>query len=212
MKRLLTLFFILVACGAFLYLFFGFYVSRVEQPRYELIKKEQDISIRRYPSMVMAEVQLVGRRLKALTGGFELLSDYIFGYNKEKEKIRMTAPVFHEVHKGDLTTVIMDDDKREWTIRFVMPAEVPLKELPDPNHRKVKLVEAPPQEFVVIEFTGSNSEKNFNHHLTKLYNYIQENDLQVEGGPIYAFYNPPWVLPFLRRNEILYQLKETVRK
>lgn len=31
-------------------------------------------------------------------------------------------------------------------------------------------------------------------------------NLVVVGEPVFAFYNPPWTLPFLRRNEVIFQL------
>ena len=51
-----------------------------------------------------------------------------------------------------------------------------------------------------------NSDKNINFHEIKLKKYLSENNIQAISSSIYAFYNPPWTLPFLRRNEIMIEV------
>ena len=35
---------------------------------------------------------------------------------------------------------------------------------------------------------------------------LQENDVKVYGTPSLSRYNPPWTLPFLRRNEVVVEV------
>ena len=111
------------------------------------------------------------------------------------EKIAMTAPVT-QTGNGD-----------EWKMQFMMPSQWTLETLPKPLDERVKFVEMPAKKFAVITFSGFWNEKTFKKQQQKLLDFITSNKLETIGQPIKAFYNPPWTLPFLRRNEILIEIK-----
>ena len=170
-------------------------MSNVETPDYEVIKAEGHIEIRQYAPMIVAEVQVKGGREDAMGDGFRLLADYIFGGNIAHKNIAMTAPVQQQYHGDD------------WQISFVMPAEYTMETLPKPLNNLVTLKRVPGKKFVVIIFSGRNSETNVKEHEKKLMIYIKAQNLSVTGSPKYAFYNPPWTLPNLRRNEVMVEIQ-----
>ena len=78
--------------------------------------------------------------------------------------------------------------------------------LPVPNNNRVSLKEILTKKFVVIEFSGTNSNENLNEHENKLMKFIETNQIKIIGKPKYAFYDAPWTLPFLRRNEVMIEI------
>ena len=56
-------------------------MSNVEKPDYEVIASRENFEIRRYAPMIIAEVEVEGKREDAIGDGFRLLADYIFGNN-----------------------------------------------------------------------------------------------------------------------------------
>lgn len=178
-------------------------VSSVEQPKYQVIFSEENIEIRIYKPMIIAEVIVQGEREDAISEGFRYLADYIFGNNismtspvtqQQSQKIAMTAPVSQQV------------DNKGWAVNFVMPSQYSLETLPRPNNDKVIIKEVPSKTFAVIRFSGMNTNKNIATHEDKLQQYISENKLDSLSEPVYAFYNPPWTLPFMRRNEVMIEV------
>jgi hypothetical protein len=77
----------------------GNIMSNVEQPDYKLITSEENIEIRDYSPMILAEVEVSGERKQAIREGFKILADYIFGNNTSNIKMEMTAPVTNELSK-----------------------------------------------------------------------------------------------------------------
>lgn len=75
----------------------GNIMRSVEQPDYKLIKSEENIEIRDYAPMILAEVEVSGERKQAISEGFKVLADYIFGNNTSTKKMEMTAPVTNEL-------------------------------------------------------------------------------------------------------------------
>lgn len=59
-----------------------------------------------------------------------------------------------------------------------------------------------------LQFSGSQGEKNLQENMVQLENYVTDNGLQTNGKPFYAFYDPPWTPPFLRRNEIIIMINK----
>lgn len=184
-------------------------MSDVETPDYEVTKSEGDIEIRQYESMIIAQVQISGKREDAIGDGFRLLADYIFGNNSVKQEIVMTAPVQQqESMKIAMTAPVQQQSAGDdWQVSFVMPSEYSMATLPKPVNERVELKQIPAKEFAVITFSGTNSDENVQEHEKILMEYIEANDLTINGPPKYAFYNPPWTLPPMRRNEVMIELE-----
>ena len=113
---------------------------------------------------------------------------------KENQKITMTSPVQQQLTGNS------------WRISFVMPSKYSMDSLPVPNNNRVSLKEILTKKFVVIEFSGTNSNENLNEHENKLMKFIETNQIKIIGKPKYAFYDAPWTLPFLRRNEVMIEI------
>ena len=185
-------------------------MSNVEKPDYKVIQSEQNIEIRQYEPMIIAEVEVDGKREDAIRDGFRLLADYIFGNNTVQQVISMTAPVQQkENQKIAMTAPVQQQSMgKSWRMSFVMPSKYKLDSLPVPNNDRVRLKEILTKKFVVIEFSGTNSNENVTKHENQLMNYIEANQINIIGSPKYAFYNAPWTLPFLRRNEVMIEIKQ----
>ena len=176
-------------------------MSRVEEPRYNVIESDGRIEVREYAPMIVAETQVLGTRKEAIRQGFRRIAAYIFGSNTPAQKIAMTAPVTQQQ-----TSIPCDSaepvDRQAWIVRFVMPATYILETLPAPNDSRVKLLSLGARRYVVIRFSGSSNDQNIRRHLDMLRKHVDEQNLRILGHPVMAFYDPPWTLPFLRRNEI----------
>ena len=182
-------------------------ISNVEKPDYKIIQSEQNIEIRQYDPMIIAEVEVDGKREDAIRDGFRLIADYIFGNNTVEQNISMTAPVQQKEKIAMTSPVQQQLAGKSWQISFVMPSEYSMESLPVPNNNRVRLKEILAKKFVVIEFSGSNSNENVIGHENQLMKYIKANQINIIGSPKYAFYNAPWTLPFLRRNEVMIEIK-----
>ena len=183
-------------------------MSNVEKPEYKVIQSKQNIEIRKYDPMIIAEVEVNGKRKDAIGNGFRLLADYIFGNNKLEQNISMTAPVQQkENQKIAMTAPVQQQlNGKSWRISFVMPSEYSFNSLPVPNDNRVRLKKILAKKFIVIEFSGTYSNENVEEHENQLMNYIETNKINIISSPKYAFYNAPWTLPFLRRNEIMIEI------
>jgi hypothetical protein len=187
-------------------------MSNVEKPDYKVIQTEQNIEIRQYEPMIIAEVEVDGKREDAIREGFRLIADYIFGNNTVQRDIAMTAPVQQqESQKIEMTAPVQQQSTgRSWQISFVMPSKYSMETLPEPKNDRVRLKEILTKKFVVIEFSGTNSNENVTKHENQLMNYIEANQIKIIDSPKYAFYNAPWTLPFMRRNEVMIEINQHI--
>ncbi len=186
----------------------GNIMSNVEQPDYKLVKSEGNIEIRDYAPMILAQVEVSGERKQAIREGFKILADYIFGNNTSNNRMEMTAPVTNELsEKMAMTAPVLQEQVMDrWKVRFVMPKKYSLETLPKPNSKEVNLIPLPARRFAVIRFSGLADDETMKQHTEELKAYILAETLKPIGGPSLAFYNPPWTLPFLRRNEVMIEI------
>lgn len=183
-------------------------VSNVEQARYQVVDRNDNTEIREYPSAIVAETEVSGERNEAIGQGFRTIADYIFGNNTSAEKVAMTAPVTQQrVEELAMTApMTQQGDGLTWRVRFFMPAGLTIKTLPRPNNPSVKLKELSDKRFAVIRFSGVASQESLKLHTEELNRFVREKHLNALSSPAYAFYNPPWTLPFLRRNEVMVEI------
>ena len=181
----------------------------IEEPEFISIEKKDAFEIREYQPKLIAQVLVNGTFDSASSKGFRLLADFIFGNNKTNEgskKIEMTAPVVTRdaSEKIEMTApVISEETEKGWYVSFNMPKQYTKETLPVPNNSEVKIIEIPAEKFAVISFSGLVREKKYAEMLSLLNEEMKKRNLDPKGPVILARYNPPWTLPFLRRNELM---------
>lgn len=191
----------------------NFRVMATEEPEFTLISQENAIEVREYKPKIIARVEVEGGFDDASSKGFKLLADYIFGnnlLNGESQKISMTAPVEMTPLAEDIvmtSTIMKSEANHKWQVNFVMPKEYTLDSLPRPNNELVKIIEIPKEKYAVIVFSGLVRDSSYTEKAQLLNDFIMTNNMtQLEAIKI-ARYNPPWTLPFFRRNELMAKIK-----
>ena len=195
-------------------------VAGIETPKYEVLSKHDGYEIRQYAPQIVAEVTVEGDFKESMNSGFRKLADYIFGNNtkasagerKDSEKIEMTAPVLERdagPEKIKMTAPVIERDQQAGTrvVSFVMPEKYSLDTLPKPNNSDVSIVQVPAIRYAVIQFSGRVQEDKAEEMKQLLLDLMKRDNLETEGKPLLAQYNPPWTPPPMRRNEVMVALK-----
>jgi hypothetical protein len=194
------------------------FAMATEEPKYTLIEKSEPFELRSYAPKILAEVTVEGDLDAASNQGFRLIAAYIFGQNQPSEKIAMTVPVAVEERAPKSVRIAMtapvniESSAGKWTVSFVMPSEYTMESLPKPLNPRVQLRQIPAVKRAVIVFTGFNSENKVAEKTLELEEWMRSKNLQAVGVPRFARYNPPWSIPFMRRNEILIPVGDSVQK
>ena len=189
-------------------------VMAIEEPKFSVLEKNPPFELRSYAPMILAEAQTEGDLDEASSQGFRLIAGYIFGQNQVSEKIAMTVPVAVEEQAPKSAKIAMtapvniESNAGKWTVSFVMPSEYTMETLPKPLNPRVQLRQIPAVKRAVIMFTGFNSENKVAEKTLELEEWMRSKNLQAVGVPRFARYNPPWSIPFMRRNEIMIDVRD----
>ena len=165
--------------------------NSIEEPKFELLMNIDGIEIRRYEPSIQAYTVMPGYS----SGGFRRLAGYIFGGNEQEQSIAMTAPV-QETMSGN-----------DGEMAFTMPSEYGMADLPNPENQNVELRNVPERTVAVIVFSGRASNSKAETQWQELSAKLSVEGIKVTGEPLLNQYNPPWTLPFLRRNEVMVEIE-----
>lgn len=185
-----------------------------EEPKYTVLEKEPPFEVRYYAPMIVAEVEVDGDLDQASSQGFRLIAAYIFGQNQVSEKIAMTAPVtvvdqtMKSAKIAMTAPVGIESSAGKWVVSFVMPAEYTMETLPKPMNSQVLLRQIPAVKKAVIHFSGFYNDQKVAEKTVELEQWMKSRNLHSAGAPNFARYNPPWTLPFMRRNEVMISLRD----
>ncbi len=193
-------------------LLFSNYLMAVDEPEFYSTFKDNNLEIREYAPKILAQVSVKGDFDEASSKGFKLLADFIFGNNISidgSSKIDMTAPVVMQPVSEIINMtapVITEGNNNEWIVSFVMPKEYSLSTLPKPNNKNISITSVPAEKYAVIVFSGLVRKSNYDEQVNLLEKFILKRKLKTIGLVQIARYNPPWTLPFFRRNELMIRI------
>jgi hypothetical protein len=175
--------------------------SGTEEPAFERLGTEAGLEIRRYGPRLAAETIVAGDEAGARGQGFSLLAKYIFGGNAGASRIAMTAPVSQQGMRIAMTAPVAQAAAPDGhVIRFFLPAA--LRDPPAPKDPRVRIVEVAGETVAVHRFTGSTHPDSVAEARARLLGALPATRWVAAGEPVAWFYDPPWTIPALRRNEV----------
>lgn len=183
-----------------------------EQPKYDIVERLEDgVEVRRYGDRLAAEVTVSrGRRGANENSAFGALAGYIFGKNQTRTEIAMTSPVETRpgVQKKQSEKIAMTapvettGTGKTMTMRFFLPSSYTVENAPKPLNPDVNIVPVSSETIATLRFSGLRSSVNVETYKTELLNRLDDSVWVPKGEPVAYFYDPPWTVPTLRRNEI----------
>ena len=178
-------------------------VRSSEEPPHRVIARLGEAEIREYAPRLVAETEVEADENAARSEGFRRLAGYIFGTNRGERRIAMTAPVAQEPSRIAMTAPVAQDPVAEgFRIRFFLPAGLTAATAPEPNDPRVRIATLPAETFAVLRFTGSTDPAVVARNAATLRGMLAGSRWDAVGEAPALFYDPPWTLPPLRRNEV----------
>ena len=186
--------------------------SGSEQPHYEVLDVlSKHVEIRRYGSRLAVETTVEGGdRRKARSEAFRRLFSYISGANKPASKVIMMTEGEGVVDAGEpgvkiamTVPVEMAPSKNLTLMRFFLPSELSTDTAPRPKDPRVNVITVPEQTLAVLSFTGLAIGSDLTTQQNRLAATLASTHWQVQDIVTAYYYDPPWTLPFMRRNEVV---------
>jgi len=181
----------------------------IEEPSFRVLDRDGAFALREYAPYLVAETRVEAGFESAGNAAFQRLFRYISGNNVTQQKIAMTAPVTQSRSEARGERIAMTAPVTQvaagegYRVAFVLPASYTLETAPMPLDRTIEIRAVPAQLVASWRYSGRWTESNYREAESRLREQIAERDLEVAGEPILARYNPPFMPPFLRRNEVL---------
>jgi hypothetical protein len=178
----------------------------IERLQYSVLEKEGRFELRLYQPCIVAETVVESDFGDAGNTAFRKLYKYISGENRKKEAIPMTAPVNQESRSEKIAMTAPVGQQRsgdKWVVSFLMPSKYTMQTLPEPLDPAVAPREIPARKMASVRYSGTWSQKRYEEYRSRLCQFIENRKWKVAGEPVFARYDPPFQLPFFRRNEVL---------
>jgi hypothetical protein len=185
-----------------------------EKPDYKILKKEATIELREYTGYICASLDVTASsNNNAGNNAFSVLADYIFGNNRDTSNIKMTVPVITQQYKTSkkipmtAPVITTQTDTNMYEVSFILPSEYTMKTVPKPVNPLIRLHQVTKHRAVAIVFSGRSGEDIIRTNTLVLNNWIKDNKLIQNGRPLLARYDPPWKPGFMRKNEVIINVK-----
>ena len=205
LKRQATL--VIALCSIFL----SATTMATEEAEYTVLLKEENLEVRLYEPHIVAETVVDKEFEDAGSEAFGRLFKYISGNNQAQQEIAMTAPV-GQVAEGQETKsqeiamtapVGQTQVDGKWAVSFMMPGSFTMQTTPKPRDDRIIIRQVPERTMAAIEYSGFWSKSGYQKNKSRLEDWIDKKGFIIQGKPVWARYNAPFMPWFLRRNEVL---------
>lgn len=195
-----------------------FGIVGVEEPAFRVLAQRTRFEVRVLPPAIAATV-----RQHMGDGGngaaFPVLARYIgvmsaTPNNAKSEAIAMTAPVVQcpLTDEAKAATTQTGYGTGDMSMTFLLPASFTMDSAPEPLDPRIELREQAARLIAVKRFSGWVNERALKGQLDELIALTTDAGLRATDEEIeweLAQYNPPFTVPFLRRNEVWLTLHKT---
>jgi len=194
---------------------FGF-SGHYESYKFSVVEDYGTWQLRRYAPAVAAETGGDGDEDKSFVRLAKYIGVFSTPENSKQDGVAMTTPVVTETIA--MTTPVVTESIAMTTpvvtggclMRFVLPSKYKtIEDAPVPTDPKVRLVAVPEKDMAVLRFRGKvtgNAEAEAKYH--ELVRLAAEKGLSPDGKWELHRFNPPYTLPFLRTNEVLFPVSK----
>lgn len=178
-----------------------------EQQPYEVLEHHDDFDVRRYPSHVLAQVEMDGSFEDVGNRAFRTLFRYITGNNRSQRVLSTSAPVVRRVHSEEIAmtapVVQTEEAAGRHVVAFVMPASMTLETAPLPVDPDVRVCAVPERIAAARRYSGRWTRSSFQRQRDILVAAVTAAGYVPVGEPSFARYDPPFKPWLLRRNEVI---------
>ncbi|KAG0495130.1 hypothetical protein HPP92_006124 [Vanilla planifolia] len=193
-------------------------VPDLETIRFRVIKRTDRYEIREVEPYYVAETTMPGKNgfdFNGASQSFNVLAAYLFGKNTANEQMEMTTPVYtrkvrSDGERMDMTMpVISKRASDKWNMSFVMPSKYGDR-LPIPKDPSVRIKEISRRTVAVSAFSGFVADEDVKKREFQLRDALKSDaEFQAKEDAMVevAQFNPPFTLPFMRRNEIMLEVE-----
>ncbi len=161
---------------------------------YEVLEHDGRFEIRSYAAIPVAVAEMSGEKGN---DAFGRLFRFIAGGNSRQQKLSMTSPVFIDRRAGHAPG--------HGTMSFALPADAAYNP-PAPAEGMVKLERRPAAKMAVVRFSGGMNRNSESEAEEQLRAWVRNRGLTSHGEPVVAYYDSPFIPPFLKRNEVMLPL------
>jgi hypothetical protein len=182
--------------------------SFYEQPPYAVVERLDDaIEIRSYgPRLAVETTVEAPDGHTAENQAFRLLLGYIAGANRDSGRFAMSTPV-EQTSQPSLIAMtapveITGKQSNRVSMRFFLPGALAAKGAPEPLDNRVRIIEVAPSTLAVVRFSGALNAGVEARRSQELIEGVERSGWRATGMPFLLAYDPPFTIPFLRRNEV----------
>jgi hypothetical protein len=185
----------------------AFGIRTGESPKYDVIHEDGELEIRRYAAQLRAKTFAPGDYTASMEAGCARLLSFISGNNDGGTRLRPSKsamrPDMNGEHIAMTTPVLQASVEGGWMVAFILPRKYSYSTAPRPLDAEVELEQVPPQTMAILRYSGQVDEQRIQRKFRELRGWVQSIGWRSISEPLAAQYDPPFTIPFLKRNEVL---------